>query len=169
MLPLFGRGASLAGSPRLEKGRLLGAQGRPCSAVGSLFSRLAPEPPLNDTPIAKSIRRPPRRDDFPYFAPDMVRLGDLDHQNHVNNAVYATYFETGRVMMMREAFGGRLNFGGTNFVVARLEINYLRELRWPGTVEVGTGVERMGRSSVVYAQAIFNNGVCAASGRTFMA
>ena len=99
----------------------------------------------------------------------MVRLGDLDHQNHVNNAVYATYFETGRVMMMREAFGGRLNFGGTNFVVARLEINYLRELRWPGKVEIGTGVERMGRSSVVYAQAIFYDGVCAASGRTTMA
>jgi acyl-CoA thioester hydrolase len=110
---------------------------------------------------------PPRLEQFPFHAPELIRLGDLDHQGHVNNAVYATYFETGRVMMMRQAFGG-LSFNGTNFVVARLELNYLRELHWPGDVVVGCGVERIGKSSVVYAQGVFRDGEFAASGRTIM-
>jgi acyl-CoA thioester hydrolase len=112
-------------------------------------------------------RAAPLPDDFPHRAMEIVRLGDLDHQNHVNNAVFATYFETGRVHFMRDVFGG-LRFGGRNFVVARLEINYLRELHWPGTLEVCTGVERIGGSSVTYAQATFHEGICAASGRTTM-
>jgi acyl-CoA thioester hydrolase len=121
---------------------------------------------LNDTASAPT-RHSPRIEDFPHKAMEIVRLGDLDHQNHVNNAVFATYFETGRVHFMRDTFGG-LRFGDKNFVVARLELNYLRELHWPGTLDVCTGVERIGGSSVTYAQATFHNGECAASGRTTM-
>ena len=39
----------------------------------------------------------PRLEDFPYRLSDNVRFADLDPNQHVNNAVYATYFETGRV------------------------------------------------------------------------
>ncbi|HEX2215127.1 MAG TPA: thioesterase family protein [Xanthobacteraceae bacterium] len=122
---------------------------------------------MNDATSAAPVRAAPRLEDFPHRALDIIRLGDLDHQNHVNNAVFATYFETGRVNFMRDVFGG-LRFGDKNFVVARLEINYLRELHWPGMVDVCTGVERIGTSSVTYAQAAFHEGVCAASGRTTM-
>jgi acyl-CoA thioester hydrolase len=122
---------------------------------------------LNDTPLAKRQPAAPRLEDFPHQAADIIRLGDLDHQGHVNNAVYATYFETGRVNFMRDTFGG-LYFGDRNFVVARVEINYLRELHWPGNVVAATGVERVGAASVTYAQAVFHQGECAASGRTTM-
>lgn len=119
--------------------------------------------PVNTGPVRNALRL----ENFLHHAADIIRLGDLDHQGHVNNAVYATYFETGRVHFMRDTFGG-LRFGDRNFVVARVEINYLRELHWPGNVTVGTGVERIGTSSVTYAQAVFHEGACAASGRTTM-
>ena len=122
---------------------------------------------MNDTAPVAATRGAPRIEDFPHRAMDVIRLGDLDHQGHVNNAVYCTYFETGRVHFMRDVFGG-LRFGDRNFVVARVEINYLRELHWPGTLDCCTGVERIGASSVTYAQATFHEGVCAASGRTTM-
>jgi acyl-CoA thioester hydrolase len=122
---------------------------------------------LNDTPPAKRSPAAPRLEDFPHHAADIIRLGDLDHQGHVNNAVYATYFETGRVNFMRDTFGG-LYFGDRNFVVARVEINYLRELHWPGNVVAATGVEQIGGASVTYAQAVFHEGACAANGRTTM-
>jgi acyl-CoA thioester hydrolase len=115
----------------------------------------------------KPARTTPKLDDFPHRAADIIRLGDLDHQGHVNNAVFATYLETGRVNFMRDVFGG-LRFGDNSFVVARLEINFLKELHWPGAVEACTGVERIGGSSVTYAQAVFHEGECAASGRTVM-
>lgn len=106
-----------------------------------------------------------RPEDFPHHATDIIRLGDLDHQNHVNNAVFATYFETGRVGLIREIFGG-LGRDGKGFVAARVEINFVRELHWPGTVTVGTAVERIGRTSVTYAQAVFDQQACAAHGRS---
>ncbi len=42
----------------------------------------------------------PRLEDFPYRLTDNVRFADLDPNQHVNNAVYATYFETGRVTLV---------------------------------------------------------------------
>ena len=51
---------------------------------------------------------------------------------------------------------------GTTSVLGRIEINFLKELQWPGTIEIGTGVAEIGRSSYVFAQAVFIGGVCAA-------
>jgi len=42
-----------------------------------------------------------------------------------------------------------------HFVIARLQLYFLAEIHWPGTVKIGTRVERVGRSSIVLAQALF--------------
>ena len=47
---------------------------------------------------------------------------------------------------------------GRSFVIARLLIDFRAELFWPGTVDIGTGVVRVGRSSFTLAQGIFNDG-----------
>jgi len=44
----------------------------------------------------------PRLEDYPYRLSDNVRFADLDPNGHVNNAVYATYFETGRVTLVKD-------------------------------------------------------------------
>jgi acyl-CoA thioester hydrolase len=96
---------------------------------------------------------------------EVIRYGDLDPQGHVNNAVFSTFFETGRVTLFRDPANALL-VAGCNFVLARSEIDFLRELHWPGQVEIGTKVASIGRSSYVVAQAIFRDGVCAATGRS---
>jgi len=116
---------------------------------------------LNDQP--KPARPTPRIDDYPHRTPDIIRYADLDPQGHVNNAVFATYFETGRVAMFRRPDLGIGVPGGT-YVLVHTEIDFLRELRWPGNVEVGTGVAEFGRSSFTVRQAIFHDGTCAATG-----
>jgi acyl-CoA thioester hydrolase len=52
---------------------------------------------------------------------------------------------------------------GCEFVLARIRIDFLRELNWPGDVVVGTAVTRIGRSSTTLAQAIFRDGVAVAT------
>jgi acyl-CoA thioester hydrolase len=129
--------------------------------------RAASEIVLNDQ-SAKPVRQPPPRlEDFPSRVADVIRYGDLDPQGHVNNAVFATFFESGRVNMFRLPDLG-IGVQGASLVLARTEIDYRRELRWPGSVEVGTGVEAFGRSSFTVQQAIFNNGECAATGRAIL-
>jgi acyl-CoA thioester hydrolase len=102
--------------------------------------------------------------DFPHRVTDIIRYADLDPQGHVNNAVFATYFESGRVAMFR---GPDLGIGVPNatFVLVRQEIDFLHELRWPGNVEIGTALAVLGRSSFTVVQTIFHGDVCAATGR----
>ena len=117
---------------------------------------------MNDQTSAKPARILPTLEQFPGRASDTIRFGDLDPQGHVNNTVFATYFETGRVMLLREP-GNLLNPPGATSVLARLDISFLREMHWPGTVEIGTGITRIGRSSYSFLQAVFHEGQCAAT------
>src|SRR2546430_4490989 len=109
----------------------------------------------------------PRLEDFKFRTPEIVRFGDMDRHGHVNNAVYSTYLETGRVDVIYGPEQG-LQVTGATTVLARLQIDFLKELRWPGRVEVGTAVAEIGRSSYVFMQGIFCGGVCAAIGRSTM-
>ena len=40
---------------------------------------------------------------FPTQVTENIRYGDTDRQGHVNNAVYATYFESGRVDLLHDS------------------------------------------------------------------
>ena len=119
--------------------------------------------PVNDQPSSRAARPIPQLSDYPHHISDVCRFGDMDPQGHVNQAVFLTYMESGRVGMFRNKDLG-IGVPGLTFVVGRMEINYMRELRWPGTVEIGTGVAEFGRSSFKVAQGIFSDGVCCATG-----
>ncbi|MCV9935096.1 acyl-CoA thioesterase [Boseaceae bacterium BT-24-1] len=105
--------------------------------------------------------------DFPLRAQDKLRYGDTDRQGHINNAVFSTFLETGRVELIYDR-ARQLVGPGTSFVIARLEMDFLSELLWPGDVEIGTRVASVGRSSVRLEQAIFQGERCVASGITVM-
>ena len=107
----------------------------------------------------------PRLEDFPYRLTDNVRFADLDPNQHVNNAVYATYFETGRVTLMKDR-GHGLTPDGLAWILVRLDIHFRSELRWPGTIEMGLGVSKFGRTSVTFDQVVFSEGRCVASAQT---
>ncbi len=104
----------------------------------------------------------PRLEDYPYRLTDNVRFADLDPNGHVNNAVYATYFETGRVTLMKDSSYWRLP-EGLGWIMVRLDIHFRAELHWPGTIEMGLGVAKFGRTSVTFDQVVFSQGRCIAS------
>ena len=119
---------------------------------------------MNDQPSARQPKSAPQLADYPHRVSEICRFGDLDPQGHVNQAVFMTYFESGRVAMFRNKDLG-IGVPGATFVLVRMEVNYMKELHWPGTIDVGTGVAEFGRSSFKVAQAIFRDGVCAAIGK----
>ena len=121
---------------------------------------------MNDQPTGRGTPTPKpalQLADYPHRVAELVRFGDLDPQGHVNQAVFLTYFESGRVAMFRDP---DLSVGvpGITYVMVRMEVDYMRELRWPGQLEIGTGIAEFGRSSFKAAQVIFHDGVCAAKG-----
>jgi acyl-CoA thioester hydrolase len=102
---------------------------------------------------------------FPARARDKIRYGDTDRQGHVNNAVFATFFETGRVEFLYDPVSPVLEARNA-FVLARLILDYRAELNWPGEVEIGTRVASIGKSSARLVQAVFQNGRLVASGES---
>ena len=107
----------------------------------------------------------PRLEDFPYRLTDNVRFADLDPNQHVNNAVYATYFETGRVTLVKDRSNGLMP-PGLSWMLVRLDIHFRAELRWPGSIEMGFGVAKFGRTSVTFDQVVFSQGRCVASAQS---
>jgi len=103
--------------------------------------------------------------DFPYRLSDNVRFADLDPNNHVNNAVYSSYFESGRVSLVKDKANGLMP-PGLSWVLVRLDIHFRSELHWPGKIELGLGVVRLGRTSTHFDQVVFSEGICVASARS---
>ncbi|WP_407181438.1 acyl-CoA thioesterase [Bradyrhizobium sp. STM 3562] len=104
----------------------------------------------------------PSLEDFPYRLTDNVRFADLDPNQHVNNAVYATYFEIGRVTLMKDRSYGLMP-DGLAWIMVRLDIHFRAELRWPNRIELGLGVAKFGRTSVTFDQVVFSEAKCVAS------
>ncbi len=99
-------------------------------------------------------------EDFPAHAIDKVRYGDTDRQGHVNNAVFATFLETGRCEFL---FGDDPE---TSFVIARLELDFRAEARWPGTIDIYSRVAHVGRSSLKVEQALYQGATLVATAVT---
>ena len=102
---------------------------------------------------------------FPLRAIDTIRYADTDRQGHVNNAAFATFCETGRVAFL---YDPERPFAppGSAFVIVRLLVEFHAELTWPGQVEIGSRVTAIGRSSMTFAQGLFQNRTCAATAET---
>ncbi len=106
-----------------------------------------------------------RLDAFPLHSMDRIRYADTDRQGHVNNAVFATFLETGRVALLY-APDAPLAEPGSAFVIARLAIDFRAEIRWPGDVAIGTRVASVGRSSIRLEQGVFQDSLCVATGES---
>ena len=104
---------------------------------------------------------------FPFVTFDKVRYGDTDRQGHVNNAVFATFFETGRVEMLYQPSHQFLS-DDCSFVVAKSTIELIAEIHWPGQVDVGTGIVRIGNSSLVIAANLYQQGQLVATSETIV-
>ena len=105
------------------------------------------------------------RKTFRIWTQDKLRYVDTDRQGHVNNAVFATFFESGRVAFLYDP-KVPLAPAGCEFVIARLTIDFRAELRWPGVVDIGSVVTSVGRSSIIVGQGVFEGDTCAATGET---
>jgi acyl-CoA thioester hydrolase len=108
--------------------------------------------------------QPPRRSDFVWWTDAKLRNADTDQFEHVNHAVLCTFFEAGRLDVFAErAVRGLM--AGANLAVVRLEVDFLREVHFPGRVEVGTRSLAVGVASMRFAQGLFVGDECVASGQ----
>lgn len=104
-------------------------------------------------------------DGFPFETPVVVRFRDIDAMGHVNNAVYGTYFELAREAFFKDVFGVA---SATDYfyILARLEVDFRRPVKYEDSVRVGLRVSRLGRTSFTFEYRIEASGEVAAEGKT---
>jgi len=89
--------------------------------------------------------------------PVQLRFGDTDTLGHINNAVYASYAELGRL-----AFFASLGIEAPGLILARLAIDFRRQVVLGMDCVITTRVVRVGTSSIELAQTLTANGEVAA-------
>ena len=104
-------------------------------------------------------KRPLDRKECRFWTQEKLRNADTDQFRHVNNAVISTFLEAGRM----EIFGRdslKASLIGRNVVVAHLSIDFLRELHFPGGVEIGSATLKVGCTSFQLVQGVFIGSEC---------
>ncbi len=103
-----------------------------------------------------------RRETFRHFTPVIIRYSDQDAMAHVNNTAIAAYVEAARTDYIYRLI--RLaGVEGVEFILARLVIDYLRELHYPGEVQVGARLIRVGTKSITTGYGVFRDETCYAT------
>lgn len=106
------------------------------------------------------MQKKPEYDDFPLKTYDKIRYADTDRQGHVNNALFSTFLETGRTELLYA--DEPLHAENASFVIVSQKLDLLSEIRWPGKVDIGTAVTRVGNSSLSLFQGLYQDGKLAA-------
>ncbi len=103
-----------------------------------------------------------RRDTFRHWTPVTIRYSDQDAMAHVNNTAIATYVESARTAFIYDLIQ-RGGVQGVEFILARMTIDYLAEFHYPGQVEVGARLIRIGTKSIGTGYGIFKGETCVAT------
>lgn len=106
------------------------------------------------------------RESYRVWTRESLRYADLDPVGHVNNTAYSVYIENARTMLFHrvmQQLGSGHEFGNLDWILRRIELDFLREIRYPGEVEVGLSITRMGTSSMILEIGIFTAQYCAAT------
>ncbi|MBF5043058.1 acyl-CoA thioesterase [Aggregicoccus sp. 17bor-14] len=94
---------------------------------------------------------------FPVSVRFPVQWGEMDAFGHVNNARFLAWFEAARIAYL-ERVGLWSQQAGTGLgvgpILASAQVDYLRPVLFPATLEVGARVGRLGNTSFLMEYAV---------------
>ncbi len=94
---------------------------------------------------------------FRHWTPVSLRFSDQDSMGHINNVAYAAYVEQARVAFI-DTFLRNRGDSGIDYILASANIDYRREMHFPGTVDTGTRLLRIGNKSITTGYGLFKDG-----------
>ncbi|MFC6795696.1 acyl-CoA thioesterase [Halobaculum halobium] len=92
-----------------------------------------------------------------------VRYRDLDPMGHVNNAVYATYFEEVRTAFFSEEVG--VDLADSRAALASLSIDFRAPIEGTGAVRAAVDVQDVGTTSLTFGYELHFEDRLVAEGR----
>jgi acyl-CoA thioester hydrolase len=102
------------------------------------------------------------RSSFICWTPVSIRFSDQDSLGHVNNVAVAAFVEAGRTGLIHPLLM-RDKYPNLNFALVNVEIDYLVEFHYPGTIDIGGRLERIGSKSFSSKYGLFMENRCVAT------
>ena len=94
-------------------------------------------------------------EDFKFQHPVDTRWKDLDAFRHINNAVFLSYIEDARIVLLKR---WKITYAERSLIVASVKIDYLKQVKHPSSLIVGQKVSRLGNKSFDIRSAVFVKG-----------
>ncbi|KAK3217618.1 hypothetical protein GRF29_1g3560002, partial [Pseudopithomyces chartarum] len=114
-----------------------------------------PESTLGLDLTSKKLRT---RKDYPYRLDYRTRWADNDMFHHLNNPIYGILIDS----IINEYLITHLNYNTTTYprtaLVANTYCDYFGQLQYPGVVELGLRVVKLGKNSVMWEVGFFKEG-----------
>lgn len=104
-----------------------------------------------------------QRATFHHWSPVTIRFSDQDSLGHINNVALSQYMEVGRTAYVYDLIRYAKMEGQVEFILARVLIDFVAELHYPGAVEVGARLIRVGNKSITSGYGIFKGDQCIAT------
>jgi acyl-CoA thioester hydrolase len=102
---------------------------------------------------------------FSHWTQVSIRFSDQDPLGHVNNVAVAAYVEATRTVLIHE-FLDRERYPNLNFALVHLGIDYRAEFHYPGVVDVGGRILRLGTKSFTTGYGVFFGDLCVATAKS---
>ncbi|NQD95168.1 acyl-CoA thioesterase [Pseudomonas sp. CrR25] len=98
----------------------------------------------------------------PFFEASIKpRFSETDMRGHISNTVVPVWLADGRAALFREKLGSQIPT-----MIVNLNVDFRRELHWGSMVTVRTAVERIGNSSIIFIQELWQNDQACVQART---
>lgn len=114
--------------------------------------------PVSQNPSTRTAKRSggaPERHEYTFFERVTLRYADNDANGHVNNAHYYSFFDTAVEGYLRQYNLRELLNASVRTLVVASSCRYYSEVAFPGSIDIGVKVARIGNSSIHYDIAIF--------------
>ncbi|KYK57334.1 thioesterase family protein [Drechmeria coniospora] len=113
-------------------------------------------PPRSSSSTERKARS---RRDYPYILDYRTRWNDNDMYDHMNNSIYNFLFDSAVNAYLVEHCGLHPPSSSQHPLVAHTATDYFSAVAYPAVAEVGVRVTKLGRSSVTYEVAVFEQGI----------
>ena len=91
-------------------------------------------------------------EDFKFQHRLNTRWKDLDAFRHINNAVFLSYIEDARIILLKR---WEIDYGSRSLIVASVKIDYLKQVKHPSSLTIGQRVSRIGNKSFDLESGVF--------------
>ncbi len=92
---------------------------------------------------------------FSHWTQVSLRFSDQDSLGHINNVAYGAYVEQARVAFIDGLLRDR--GAGIDYLLANVNIDFRREMHFPGVVDVGARLIRIGNKSITTGYGLFKD------------